>query len=719
MRKNFVRVFHFFLLMLFLLASWMPAHAQLDASALMRAQRNATNDLNNTGQNPMGYGQNPYNNTEEQQDNQQQDTTKKERIRRPLESYYFNDSIRALRNFTWNIKKDYNKIELHSLDTMLTEWRIDYVHYRKRLGDNSVGGLGQASQPVNYFERSSSKEFTFSQPYNTYNFNAENVNFFNMKHPFIWLTYLESGQIKYREEHFEAMVSQNISPSTSVGVQYFARGAKGKYDRSRVKNHNLAVTFAHTGKRYSVHAAYINNHIEQMENGGVVGEWAIRDTVFEMPNGVPMKLATAEAENIYRNNAFFIRQALGIPLMRMTEHDFSMAELSAVYIGHTFEYNAWSKTYNDKYATYTNERAIRNLDGTFSPITDVYYKDWFNHPLLTRDSIYERVITNRFFVEAQPWDRNGVVGTIDGGVGIDNHTYSQSSLTDYLSGKTHQVKKTSWFAYGEASGKIKRYVAWDANIKFYPSGYRGGDLSIGAHASFTAYIRKRPFILEGWFTQSRTTPGYWQNSWFSNHYIWANDFSKENETRFEVSFRVPDNGIELGFWQSILGNKIYYGPDSRPYQSSSSVSVTSVYAQKNFTIKGLHLDHRFLVQLTSDERVVPLPLFSAFLSYYYEFWIKRDVLRLQIGADGRFNTAYKAPGYNPALSVFYNQDEVSIGKYPYIDLFLSAKWKRMRILIKYQHLNCGLFGNGDYFAVAKYPLNPGMFKIGLSWAFYD
>ena len=30
-----------------------------------------------------------------------------------------------------------------------------------------------------------------------------------------------------------------------------------------------------------------------------------------------------------------------------------------------------------------------------------------------------------------------------------------------------------------------------------------------------------------------------------------------------------------------------------------------------------------------------------------------------------------------------------------------------------------LFKNGEYFSVAKYPLNPGMFKIGLSWAFYD
>lgn len=38
-----------------------------------------------------------------------------------------------------------------------------------------------------------------------------------------------------------------------------------------------------------------------------------------------------------------------------------------------------------------------------------------------------------------------------------------------------------------------------------------------------------------------------------------------------------------------------------------------------------------------------------------------------------------------------------------------GKWKRMRM--KYQHVNKELFGNGEYFSAANYPLNPGMFKI--------
>ena len=215
------------------------------------------------------------------------------------------------------------------------------------------------------------------------------------------------------------------------------------------------------------------------------------------------------------------------------------------------------------------------------------------------------------------------------------------------------------------------------------------------------------------------SPNFWDENLFSNHYVWFTPLSKETDTRFEVTFRVPDFALEIGAKQGVVTDKIYYGADALITQASGSVSLTSVYARKDFRIGGLHLDHRVLLQWSSDQEVIPVPLASAFLSYYYEFWVVRNVLRLQIGADCRYNTNYYSPGYNPALSTFYNQREVRTGNYPYTDLFITGKWKRMRIFLKYQHINKGLWGNGEYFSTARYPLNPGMFKIGLSWGFYD
>lgn len=684
-----------------------------DASTLQRAMQN--------GQNGALYGSNPYEQTDGEGEGQQpQDTTKKERkIRKPLESYFFSDSIRALNNFMWHVKRDFNRVEIGPLDTTLTDYRIDYPFYREDVGDIAQGALGQTSLPLNYFRRPQFFDFSFASPYYAYTYNMENVPFYNTKRPMIRMNYAESGQKRYREENFGIMVAQNISPTTGFNVDYKARGTRGLYLWSRTKNHNLSLAFSHTGRRYSVHAGYYNNHIEQQENGGVVGKWAIADTTFSMPSGVPMRLADAEARNVYRNNAFFLTQSYGIPLQRLTESDFSMAGLSAVYIGHSFEYSSWSKVYTDLNKPYTNERDHRDENGQFVSAEHNYYDHWYINPVETRDSIYERVISNRVFIQAQPWDRNGVVGTIDGGVGLDLHTYSQFKLDDYLTGRYTTERRTSWFAYGSVSGKIKKYVDWDGNLKFYPSGYRGGDLSVGAHLALTGYLRGHPLILEGRFTMERRSPTYWQENLFSNHYVWNTPLNKENETRLEASFSVPDFAFEVGAWQGVVTNKIYYGSDSNVAQDNGSVSLTSVYARKDFRVGGLHLDHRVLLQWSTNQEVVPVPLLSAFLSYYYEFWVVRDVLRLQIGLDGRYNTRYYAPGYNPALSVYYNQREEEVGNYPYLDAFAMAKWKRMRIFLKYQHVNKGLFGNGEYFSAARYPLNPGMFKIGISWGFYD
>ena len=696
------------------------SYAQLDAAAMARAQREG----NGNGMYGAGIpGMEGMTGMEGEEGMEAADSTetKKKRERRPLESYYFNDTTRALYNWKWNVDRHYNRVNIMPLDTTLADWRIDYVFYRKGVGDMALGGLGQSSQPINWFDRSQDRDFTFARSYDAYTARLENVPFYNGKSALTNMTYLESGQKRYREEHFELVHSQNINPSTSANVSYKARSTMGRYDWQRTKNHALSVGVAHTGKRYSVHAAYMNNMVNTRENGGVVGKWAIADTVFEMPSGVPMRLASSEAHNHYRNNSVFVKQALAIPFERVTEYDFSIADLSAIYVGHQFEYNSWSKVYTDKKGTYSNERGEYDKEtGVWIPTEDLeYYDDWFISPETTRDSISERLISNKIFVQVQPWDRYGASSTIDGGVGFDIHTYSYLRLQDYVRGDMTRDKRSSWYVYGSASGMIKRYADWRADAKYHPSGYRGGDLSAGGEITLRAFIREHPLILTGRFRYERRSPGYWHENLFSNHYVWFNSFDKESETRFEVNFSVPDIALEIGAWQGVMTNMIYYGNDSRVAQNPGTVSLTSLYARKDFRFAGFHLDHRALVQITSDEHVLPVPTFSAYLSYYYEFWVKRDVLRVQIGLDGRFNTAYYAPSYNPALSAFYNQRSVKIGNYPYIDAFVSAKWKRMRILLKLQHLNQNLFGNGEYFQVADYPLNPRMFKLGISWSFYD
>ena len=152
------------LLLGFVVALVLPetSYAQLDAASLARAQREGQGMGTTTGipgmDGMMG---------EEGMEGETADSTdvKRRRPRRALESYYFNDTVRALYNWKWFVDRDYNRVRIEPLDTTLADWRIDYVFYRKGVGDMALGGLGQSSQPVNWFDRRQDRDFTFARSY--------------------------------------------------------------------------------------------------------------------------------------------------------------------------------------------------------------------------------------------------------------------------------------------------------------------------------------------------------------------------------------------------------------------------------------------------------------------------------------------------------------------------------------------------------------------------
>ena len=112
-------------------ASLLPkyTYAQIDAAAFQRGNR--------SGQN-MGMGNNNMSMNEgmDEGEGEQTDTTQTEekRERKPLESYYFGDTVRALNNWQWTIDRDFDRVNIQPLDTTLQDWRIDYVlvsHHRR------------------------------------------------------------------------------------------------------------------------------------------------------------------------------------------------------------------------------------------------------------------------------------------------------------------------------------------------------------------------------------------------------------------------------------------------------------------------------------------------------------------------------------------------------------------------------------------------------------
>ncbi|MDR2894245.1 MAG: putative porin [Alistipes sp.] len=652
------------------------------------------------------------------------DTVKEQRPRMPLESYHFTMEERARTNMRWTIDPRANHIEVGSIDTLQNDFQNEYPFMKKSVGSAYLGNLGAPSQWLNFFDRDNGRNHSFADPWEAYLRTVETMPFYNTKLPFSQLNYSWAGPKMSQEEELRVIHAQNITPQTGINLDYRTFGTKGIYRWQGTRNKTFSMGFAHTGKRWTLHAGYIHNRVLNQENGGVGDDDDILINLgtFEMIETIPMRMSTPRS--IVRSNTFFVTQSYGIPMIRTGEGDFTIGDRPAVFIGHSLEYDRWSRRYEDTY----NGTIYTPRGGQPSR----YYEDWNYSGTASRDSLFEGRLSNRVFVQLQPWDRNGVIGTIDAGVGIDAVSYYNFSADQFLTGvRDAATKETHTYAYGGADGHVGRYMDWRADLTIHPFGPRAGDIEAGGRVAARLFINERPLSVSGRIRFSSQEPSHWEQRFSSNHFMWSNSFSKENETRIEGVLDIPHAGFSATISQSVLGGKVYYAVDSlpnktvamQPFQAPDVVSVTGVYLREDLPIElgssRINLNHRVMLQWSTDQKVVPLPLASAYLSYSYEFNVVHDVLRLQLGVDGRYNTPYYAPGYNPGLGQFYNQREKQLGNYIWLDAFASAKWKRMRILVKMQHLSDDMFGSTNFFSVLHYPMNRRVLKFGLSWNFYD
>ena len=215
---------------------------------------------------------------------------------------------------------------------------------------------------------------------------------------------------------------------------------------------------------------------------------------------------------------------------------------------------------------------------------------------------------------------------------------------------------------------------------------------------------------------SNTLPSFYMRHYHSNHYYWDNDnMNKEFRTRVEGELNIQRWKTNLRAGVENIKNYTYFNQSAMPVQESGNIQVLSATLKQDFRLGILHLDNEVTWQKSSNETVLPLPQLSLYHNLYLLAKIAKKVLTVQIGADVRYFTKYNAPAYTPAIQQFHLQaadDQVEIGGYPIVNVYANLHLKRM------YHVNAGM-GQSNYFLVPHYPINPRLFKIGISWNFYD
>ena len=676
---------------------------------------------------------------------------------RILSTFALPDSMQYKRIITWNA--DRNFVDLKNLRVQVedTSYNRNFYEYPFLKEDINATWLGVAGSPVqlyDFFKRDEEDNAIFYTPYATWSFSPETLPQFNTKTPYTELCYWGTlfANSEKEESNIRVMTTQNITPKFNLLLYYHNFKGNGMLKREDTSNRTAAVSTNYLGEKYIMHSGFIYNKIERSENGGVIDASWIRDTTVD-PREIDVYLR--DASNMIRKRTLFLDQAYRIPFtfldkevraarkeekLKMAERDSIMAsgdstaiaaylakeeadaqlaanELEAdtlttnvttAFIGHTSEWTVFKKQYTDN-------------------ITDdagkaFYHDRFFLNPTKSMDSLRVMRLENRAFIRLQPWSDDAIVSKLDVGIGDKLVNHYSFSPTSYLTGPKN-VLQNSVYLYAGARGQYKQYFTWDAGGDYTFAGAEINDFGINGNitANFYPFRREKtsPITLKGHFETSLREPDYYEQHIYTNHFKWDNNFSKISKTKIEAGVSVPKWKLAASFGYALLSNNIYYDTLGIVRQNTAPMSVMTAELRKDFKLSNFHFDHKAMVQLSSNEEVMPLPLLALNFRYYLQFDVVKNVMQMQIGADAWYTTRWYAPAYNPVLGVFYNQKTEKYGNCPYIDAFVNIQWKRVSLFVKAVNVNMGWPNKkADYFTADGYIATQRAVKFGITWPFW-
>ncbi len=624
---------------------------------------------------------------------------------RILETFVLPDSLYYERALRWTHDQGTNKIKLETIDTSYNYHFFDLPYYKNDADAIYLGTPGSASMQTNYFNRRDFDIAPFFTPYMDCSYTPETMPMYNTKTPYTVLAYWGNPfSVTTREEDdLNLMTTQNITPALNFTLAYQRYGSNGMLINEKTDDRTFSIGTNYLGKKYEMHFGYMGQSVSRSENGGVKDVFWVCDTTVDTKS---IEVNLSNANSTLKRRSLFLTQSLAVPLnfFRRNADSLAVGQGTVIYLGHSFEWSQYSKLYTDE---------VKSSDKAGS----AFYRDQFNiSQSASHDSLAVRRLENRIFASLQPFAPDAVVSTIHAGIGVQALRLYSFRPSDFITGvQPHNQFNT--YVYGGADGMFKKYFSWDASGKLNLTGYYAGDMSLAGNIRLSMYPIKEGIHLTGHIETAVKNPHPFQKAVYFNHHAWDYDLKKTSESRITGQLSIPRLNLTAFVGYAILTDMLYYDQTATIAQAESATHVLSAYVTENIKLGPLHLDNRILYQVSSDQSVLPLPKLTLNLRYYVQFPVVKDVMTMQIGANGIMYTKYYLQAYEPDLGVFYNQNESEWGNSPYVDAFVNIQWKRACLFAKY----CNVlhpFTHGDYFSAFNYIRPTDLFKFGLYWPFY-
>ena len=637
---------------------------------------------------------------------------------------------------------------------------------------NYLGNLGSPRLSRLFFEREESEPTIFMAPFSSFFTRPDQVLFTNSNVPYTNLTYYKAGSKVNGEERFKSYFSVNVNKQLAFGFNIDYLYGRGYYQNQSTSHFNAGLFGSYIGEKYQVQAVYNNFFLKMNENGGIADDQYITRPE-NMSGGkkeyesttIPVKLE----QSSNRNKDFYIyltqRYRLGftrrvrntqegkptVSAPKASSSPSSEAEISASNNDIALPNDSIaSKSVSTLAAANDSLPSVSTADNDslfeeeFVPVTS------FIHTLKVERSRHQFRSGSEpegFFPEDYKLYKNysndsTTAFSVKNVFGIalleGFNKYAKAGLTAYISHKfsrydlmntdtltdMRRIRYTEQeiFLGGELAKREGKLLHYNVNGEVGLVDKAIGQFRVNANLDLNFRLWKDTvnFYARGYV--SNTLPSFYMRHYHSNHYNWDNDnMDKEFRTRVEGELNISHWGTNLRAGVENIKNYTYFNQSALPEQNGGNIQVLSATLKQDFRLGVFHLDNEVTWQKTSNETVLPLPQLSLYHNFYILAKLAKKVLTVQLGADVRYFTKYNAPAYAPGVQQFHLQptdDLVEIGGYPIVNVYANLHLKRTRIFAMMYHVNAGM-GSANSFLVPHYPINPRLFKIGVSWNFYD
>ncbi|MBX2966298.1 MAG: hypothetical protein KF845_09150 [Cyclobacteriaceae bacterium] len=596
-----------------------------------------------------------------------------------------------------------NKWVSYPIDTVIRNFHFFSFEQRGQNLYQDLGNIGTAIRPVYEYVPDVIGASSGFNAYNLY-WNSLPHQFFNTRSPYTNLNVILGGKGRSLTN---IIYSRNINPRWNIGFHYNGIfidkqiQRQGKGDRNaRAESYGLFTSYHNKDSSYTALVRFKRMYHRVFEYGGV--RVADQTGLFDIDRGyvgIRTTLPTSVLfSDLFEDNAQpWLTQAQSNDLRRNYHlyHQYKVGEALQVY--HRLD----------------GDRQQNRFEGNFR--SEPFGSTFFDAVVIDSALIRDQTKFNTLRNEA------GIKGNLlklfyNGYVAFRNYNMDYKYfLSDGFYRKT---RGTEFYVGGRMELQLDSLIQVRGHLEsMLDARYRlSGSIDT---KWFSAYLKR-----------SVSSPSFLQQAYRGSHDIWMNYFSPVESS--EVGGNLVYNsdwlkvypGVRLSTFRNLVFfKKGNYSIDQTvlPIQSTGFQTVASpelalhVRPFKNTWLTTRTIYTRVL-ENADNALQIPELLVNAQLSYA-NIWFGGN-FDFHVGVDLHWKSSYHAYGYDPAIQQFYTQQQYKSPSFPMIDVFLSAKIIRGRILLKYNNI-AAAFSKHAQVPTPFYPGVVNVFDFGFDWSFYD